>query len=285
MKDYTLNLIINLLLMIFAVYSIKELIYDNSLSGKFYKKIKKEGWVLIVLAILCISFNFIRDKRSEMKQDQINSEKANVDSLLQSTQFELKDLQIKTKDTILNMVERTYIKSIEATNKALADYNLEITDSLTNVINQLEINALNPQLIIAPLDKNSPFAYLNDENGEEELNIKFNSVEGTSYNINLKYYFIDQQGYGKIYKSGTLTIGNEFLTQNITRTYSIVVTDKNLKNFDNLLVLIKGSFTKDPEGQIVIPYNSAFNFNFKENKLIRKMQVDYEELKNRLKIK
>ena len=270
--------------MIIAVYSIKDLIYNNSQIGRFYKKIKREGWILMFIAVLSISFNYIKDKRSETRQDTINREKAVVDSLLQATQLELKDIQVKTKDTILSMVENTYLKSIMATNEALADYNLEITDSLKTVINKLEINALRPQLSLAPLAKNSPFAYITEENEEEKLNIKFNSFEGTSYNISLRCYFIDHYNNDKILYSGDLTLGNQFLTQNVDRTYGVAITNKNFTKYENILVFVTGTFTKDPEGLNEIPFDSSFRFNFKEKKLISKTQLDYRIFKNKLNI-
>ena len=119
--------------MIFAIITVAELIYDKTVVGHFYKKVKKRGWLLIFIALFSIIFNLYKDRKADIKQEASEKSKAKSDSLLQATQNEILQLQIATKDTIIKKVDSTYIKSITASNEALAKYNLTITDSFHSV--------------------------------------------------------------------------------------------------------------------------------------------------------
>lgn len=166
---------------------------------------------------------------------------------------------------------------------ALANYNLEITDSLNSVINKLKINATYPQLLFEPSAKNKKTAYIKTENERDVLYINFRSAEATSYNISLKCYIID---YPKliVMKWGDLTFGKQFLITNVTRSYQLDVTDLEYESYENLLVFVIGSFSKDPLGKYVVPFNGAFNFNFKDNQSLSGIQTDFMALKRLLKI-
>lgn len=277
-----LNFVVNLLLMAFAIFSVVELIYDKSKEGHFLKKIRRGGWTLIIIALLSVVFNLYKDSRSEHKQMISDKARAKSDSLFHASQIEIANFQVSTKDSIIKKVDETYTNSIKASNEALAKYNLLITDSLHSVISKLKLNALTPQLLIAPLEKKYQPAFLNKE--KTILNIQFNSNGGTSYNILIYYYFIKitHKGYS-ILQSDKLFLGETFITDNVRTTALIDLFPAMLDNSE-ILIFLTGSFTKDPEGKIIVPYNSGFSFNFKENKFISKLDMSFEQLKKDLNI-
>ena len=138
MSDEILNLIINVLLLAIAIYSILDVIYEKNTGGSFFDKISVRGYILITCAFLVIVVNFFKDGRTEREIENYNTTNANIDSQLQSSQKALQILQNKlnllqsyTKDTILKMLDSTYVNSIKASNIALADYNLQFVDSLS----------------------------------------------------------------------------------------------------------------------------------------------------------
>jgi hypothetical protein len=141
-----LNLIINVLLMVIAIFSVKDLIFEKSLERNWINKIKKGGKFLIIVAILSIGFNFCKDWNSESKQIISNRNEEIADSTIKADQSKIIQLQLSMKDSIIKKVDDTYMKSIKSSNEALAKYNLEIKDSLNSVVSKLKINVLNPQL-------------------------------------------------------------------------------------------------------------------------------------------
>jgi len=270
--------------MAFAIFSIKELIYDKSGEGYFLKKIRNGGWVLILIAFLSIVFNLYKDLKSEHKQVASDRAKEKVDSLLHASQIEIKQLQISTKDSIIKKVDFTYTNSIRASNEALAKYNLKITDSLHSVVSRLKLNALNPQLSVAPLGEGFHPAFLNKD--RSKLNIQFVSTNGTCYNILIYCYLIKEIGASgyEILKSQKLYVGEDFMTDDIKSTTNVDLSPVILDNSE-ILIFLTGSFTKDHQGKIVVPFNGAFRFNIKDNKYISKLDMSFEQLKKDLKIK
>lgn len=277
-----LNFIVNVLLMTFAIFSVGELIYDKSKEGHFINKIRRGGWFLIIIALLSVVFNFYKDFISEHRQMMSDNAKAKSDSLFHASQIEIANLQVSTKDSIIKKVDETYIYSIKASNEALAKYNLEITDSLHSVINKLKLNTLRPQLRLAPLEKGYQSVFLNKE--RTILNMQFKSNGGTSYNIKMYYYFIKITDIGyRILYSDILFHGETFITDEVKTTAPINELPPILDDPD-ILIFLTGSFTKDPEGKINVPYNEAISFNFKENKFIAKLDMSFEQLKKDLNI-
>ena len=130
--------------MVFAIISVIELIIDKNRTGPFIRKINKWGWYLISIAILSIIFNLYKDFEADSKQKASEKAKENSDSLLQAKQLEILMLQNSTKDSIIKKVDSTYVKSIKASNEALAKYNLEITDSLHSVVSTLKLESAKP---------------------------------------------------------------------------------------------------------------------------------------------
>ena len=65
MSDDILNLIINVLLLAIAIYSILDVIYEKNTEGSFFQKINVRGYILITCAFLVIVVNFFKDGRTE----------------------------------------------------------------------------------------------------------------------------------------------------------------------------------------------------------------------------
>lgn len=276
--------------MAFAVLSIYDLVYNKDQSGRLLSKITGRGKLLILFAILSVVFNGIRDARLEHKQKVLDNKIATSDSLLRAKQEELLTLQLSTKDTIIGAINATYINSIKASNEALAKYNLVIRDSLKSIVSKLELGALSPQLLIAPQEKERSVVYLSENNSK--LNIKFISKAGTSYNISIYYYIIKgiydkntQINFGdiEVLDQGVLGVGRGFIPENVESTRYISISPDFL-NYNELSVYLRGSFTKDPDGKIIVPYNEAFIFNFKEKSFVTKYEFRYEILDKLLNI-
>src|SRR6185503_2522783 len=166
MSDGTLNLIINVLLLAIAIYSILDVIYEKNTEGFFFQKINVRGYILITCAFLVIVVNFFKDGRTEREIENFNAARSNIDSQLQKTKKELEisqnklfALQSSTKDTILKMVDSSYINSIIASNMALEKYNLQIVDSLHKIVDSIKPNTITPQLSLATSQWGSGPAY------------------------------------------------------------------------------------------------------------------------------
>ena len=156
MSDDILNLIINVLLLAIAIYSILDVIYEKNTEGSFFEKINVRGYILITCAFLVIVVNFFKDGRTEREIENYNTAKANIDSQLQRSQKELQisqnklySLQSSTKDTILKMLDSTYVNSIKASNLALEEYNLQFVDSLHKVVDSIKPNTINPSIVFS----------------------------------------------------------------------------------------------------------------------------------------
>jgi predicted Holliday junction resolvase-like endonuclease len=268
--------------MIFAIITVSELIYDKAIDGIFLKKIKKRGWLLIFIAVVSVGFNLLKDRQSDRLQKEYDKAKNKNDSLLFASQKESHRLQMSTKDTIIKKVEDTYQKSIKASNDALAKYNLKITDSMRSVVNTLKLNAVNPQLSFVPLGGGSHPAFLKNDQNKNILCIQFKSFNGTSYHIMLTCHLLQEApgGFFLLY-SDTLTFGEGFITDDIFTTLQTEIKPVIL-TYSDLIVFVTGTFSKDPEGKLIIPFNKAFKYNFKDNNYITGCELKYEELKKGL---
>lgn len=275
MKDYYLSLLVNSTLTAFALISIWKLIYNKSSKGLIVKRIYWKGWLLILFALSSVCFNFLRDRKSYCDQQTTNSD-------LQQSQEELVKLQLSIKDSIKEAIDMTYLKYTSTTHEALAKYNLEIKDSLKSVVNKLEIDAVNPQLSLPPIDEESVPAFLNDE--KDQLKIQFISEGGTSYNILIDCYIIKRtSNIPEILSSDRISFGDVFLLDISKKTMQMFITPEVLE-YTELTVYLTGTFSKDPLGKYIIEYDQAFLFNFKENKFIHKISLDLERWKKGLKI-
>jgi len=272
--------------MVFAIISVLELIYDKGNPGYFWRKINPRGWILILVAIVSIGFNYLKDRKSEKEQEISDKAKSKSDSLFLAAQYELKQFQILSKDLIIKKVDSTYINSIKATNEALAKYNLKFIDSLHAVVSKLKLNAVNPQLTLVPLEKDRhPSAFIQKNEEGNKLLIQFVSYGGTSYNILLTCYLIlESNSLYSILKSSKIFLGENFIPETVFTTTNIDLPQE-IFNYPEVLVFITGSFSKDPQGKIIVPYDDAFKFNFKESKWLTHWAMRYTSLKAKLNIK
>jgi hypothetical protein len=271
MSDDILNLIINVLLLAIATYSILDVIYEKNTEGSFFEKINVRGYILITCACLVIVVNFFKDGRTEREMENYNTAKANIDSQLRKSQRELQisqnklySLQSSTKDTILKMLDNTYINSIKASNMALEEYNLQFVDSLHKVVDSINPSTINPKLSLVPFQAGSVHRVKNFD----VLKIQLISQGAISYNIILYSYLVntDYMNYS-IIQSDTLLGGDTFIVPDIKKSINIYLTPEAMQK-DNLMVVIIGTFTKDPEGKYIIPYQQSFHFDFKKNRYL-----------------
>lgn len=235
---------------------------------------------IIVGALLSTSSGYI----SLCEKEDSDRQKYKSDSLFHDSQQRILELQISTKDTIVDAVKNTFINSIKASNEALAKYNLKITDSMRSVVRKLKIDALNPQLRIRPLEKDKQPAFLSKS--KDKLQIQFISVGGTSYRIHLTCYFL-QRVIGDHYTCINIhkfAHGDTFITENVSSTRDVPITPDILLKSE-IIVYIHGSFTKDSEGNYIVPFDDVFEFNMKENKYIGGLDLNFAKLKEYLKIK
>jgi hypothetical protein len=270
MNDDILNLIINVLLLAIAIYSILDVIYEKNTEGSFFEKINVRGYILITCAFLVIVVNFFKDGRTEREM----AAKADIDSQLQRTQKELQisqnklySLQASTKDTILKMLDSTYVNSIKASNIALEEYNLQLVDSLHKVVDSIKPNTTTPKLsLVASQGGSSVPAYLDKIKNFDILKIQLISQGAISYNIALYSYLVNTNfdNYS-IIQSDTLLRGDTFIAQDLTKSVYIYLTPGAMQK-NNLTVVLIGTFTKDFEGKYIIPYHQSFGFDFKKKK-------------------
>jgi hypothetical protein len=234
--------------------------------------------------LLSVAFNLFRDWKADSRQETSDKARGRVDSLFQDSQTKMLQLQLSTKDSIIKRVENTYTSSIKASNEALARYNLQITDSLHAVVSSLKLNAANPQLLIAPLEPGKQPAFITKENGINKFSIQLISKGSTSYHILLSCYLIRDTTGNPILKSLPFSHGGSPLAENIISTRETDLPSEILAE-SRILVLLTGSFSKDPEGKFNIPFSAAFTFNFRENKYLMGIDMNFELLKKKLDIK
>lgn len=280
MSDSNLNLIISCAVMLIAVVSVWKDVYNNNPRRKFLSRFTRIGKILLLASFIFIFVNYIRDQKAEQKVELAVRAKKSADSLtkaaqerfnasqknLINAQNSLYNLQLSIKDTILKNVDSSYLKSIKSSNEALAKYHIRLIDSLHTVVGTLKLNAANPQLSIAAVSGH-PTVFL-ERPGSDTLKIQFISANSTAYNIAIDAYFIFDDGKNaQVFEKDILSVGQTFINPEVTRTESLQI-QRGLLNYDNILVVLYGSFSKDPFDKYRIPYLQSFIFNFKENKYI-----------------
>jgi len=292
MSDGTLNLIINVLLLAIAIYSILDVIYEKNTEGFFFQKINVRGYILITCAFLVIVVNFFKDGRTEREIENFNAARSNIDSQLQKTKKELEisqnklfALQSSTKDTILKMVDSSYINSIIASNMALEKYNLQIVDSLHKIVDSVKPNTITPQLSLVNSQGGSGPAYRDKIKNFDVLKIKMISRDAIAYNIMLYSYLVNTNFINySIIQADTLFRGDTFIAPDIIRMINIYLTPEAIQNNKVMVVLI-GSCSKDIGGKYIIPYHQAFRFDLRKNKYMGAvLHSEYEDFTKYLKM-
>ena len=150
MSNDILNLIINVLLLAIAVYSILDVIYEKDTEGSFLQKINVRGYILITCAFLVIVVNFFKDGRTERELENYHTAKANIDSQLQRSQKENQFTKQIIFTSIIcyryyfEKVDSSYLNILKASNIAHEEYNLQYADPLHKDDDSINLNINNP---------------------------------------------------------------------------------------------------------------------------------------------
>lgn len=178
---------------------------------------------------------------------------------------------------IQQILDSSYLKSIKASNEALAKYNLVIIDSLHKVASTINSKTLDPQLSVASAGNGIVPIRIAKSADLNELQIKFVSANATSYAIKINYYILKAGSLIDILQSGVLIPGEKFIVPNINTTTSIQLLPKTLMQ-DSILIILTGEFSKDREGKIIIPYKQSFNFNIHDNSFYEILGINYQNI-------
>jgi hypothetical protein len=190
---------------------------------------------------------------------------------------------LATKDTVIHSVENAYANSINASNQALARYNLKITDSLHAVVSTLKLNAVHPQLFLAPVDQGKPPAFVASENGVSSLYIRLISKGGVCHHIELTCHLLATGTRDSLLASIPFSGGGSSLGENVESSRQVPLPRQALEE-RRILVLITGSFSSDYDGANKVPFNEAFEFNFRESKYLTGVDLDFQRFKRKLNI-
>lgn len=179
------------------------------------------------------------------------------------------------RDTIIKKVDSSYANSIRSSNSALAAYNLQLVDSLHNVVGTLKLNSVEPQLTLRPSAKNISPMFIDSAGGSYGLKIQFISKLGTSYNIKLYCYFISNQ-FGNNYKllGKDIIFNGDFVIPDIVTTAEIPLKSEWL-NLDATAIVLDGAFSKDVKGKERIPFYKVSVFDFSKKQFLS--NVTYNE--------
>jgi hypothetical protein len=297
MSGANLDLVISLALMLIAIVSVWRDVYKNDPTKKWFNRVTRVGWILVTTSLVFILISYLKDKRAEQnviiaelaknKADSISdaSQKklAQSQEKLKESEDSLYNLQIASRETILQRVDSSYRKSIRASNEALAKYHIKIVDSLHTVVGTLNFNSVHPQLALAPISIHPP-VFL-DRLGSDTLKLQFVAANSTCFNIRMDAYFfsISDSGARFLYKD-SLFIGGAFINPNVVSTVTFPVRNDILA-LSRSLVVLYGSFTKDALEKMPIPYFEAFEFDFQKNKYLEKPQLIASEFKGWMGIK
>lgn len=186
---------------------------------------------------------------------------------------------------IRELLDSSYIKSLKASNEALAKYNLVFIDSLHNVANTINVKAVLSQLTISSVENNKPPIYIDEKNNQKTLNIKFMSSKATSYNINLNLYLckMTEKEYKIIYHKNDIFSDDNFLVPDRFRTIQFYL-DSTIIQEESIEIIILGTFSRDDKGKDNVEFKQVFAFNVKDNHiLIKNFRFNYEIFKTLLK--
>lgn len=288
MKDSTTNLIINLLIAAAALIPVWTDMFKLR-NKNWLKKITRLGYGLIISFTLFIIFNYTKDFSNEVKLDQSEKERQELDSSFSASQISLlkkqkelselqlqfKQLQISSRDTIVSKINSNSIQVIAASNKAIEEYNIKIEDSLGKVVNTINTkNQPQSYLTIAPISSHDPVFLSNDNT---TLKIQLTSNHTTCHNINIDLYLIDYN-YTIIDKQENIEGGKSILPDVIrTLEYKIPLwlRDTNLlKKQVNLTfpLIIVGSYSSDFFGKDKKTFKEGIEFDFGRKKLSGQLQ-------------
>lgn len=251
--------------------------------GKSFR-LTKIGIVLTICSVLVFAFSIVLYFSSQDDEADYQSRLAEAIQISDSTynekirtrdeenvhQLEIRDIiHGQREDSISQLhrkqVDSSYIRSIKASNEALAKYNLEISDSLKKVASTINKKGSLAQLSLFPITDGQKIMFLTTENGKPSLNIQFISALATAYSVNLDCYVIKQNGTNyQILKQEKLFQASKFIIPDIKATGHIEIPPSCLLE-NKLFVLIIGSFCRDERCDEEVPFKKLLSFDFKNN--------------------
>lgn len=262
-------LIFTVTLLIIQTISTASSIINKESKSKFTNWDKLQIFLLI-LALGCgLSIFLLNEDKEDLKDRLENQYKTKLEiQLKQRDSIHKNEDSIQTK-YFVERLDSSYERSIKASNEALAKYNLTLIDSLNTVTKKINIKSSNsPQLSFVGASKNElgPIYYSKEKNSESII-IKLQANKNTCYNIQLRYLILDYKiNNGQIYYQ-TIDTGHVFYDRNFLpeEVVSTVIIDlkKDVLKMDEILVLITGKFSYDPENIKVKDFNEGFFFNIK----------------------
>ncbi|MEO6732320.1 MAG: hypothetical protein ABIN01_13970 [Ferruginibacter sp.] len=246
----------------------------------YFKNIKSLVFKLpffVLGSVLILVGSIAKDNESESKAEKTSvaykAEFLRLDSLNKANKKSSDSVyQIKMQ----SLLDSSYVKSIKASNEALAKYNLRFIDSLHSVASTINTKTFLAQLAIDAVDaKGTPPIYITDEGNGKILNVRYISSAATSYNIRINTYIVKEDPKGDFILQYILHPGgNESLVPDRNRTMALRL-EPLVANSETLLIVFIGTFSRVDGGE-KIKFNSAFSFNFKLNKeIISRSTIDY----------
>lgn len=271
------------LLVLQALLFLLQIIFKDSELKLWFKRTNA---VLIILSFTSAFGLFIvtKDEQDALKiadatyKEQLKIELASRDSL-HSIQDSFRSIEFQKQ------IDSSYTKSITASNKALADYNLILIDSMERV--SAKVNSKTtpmPQLTIvaANTDVNSPPVYLSNSENIPELKVKFESKNSTCYNINIAMVIfgtVSIQGASKskvVLYNKAVAATRKFLVNDVHWTM-LCPFPKEILQHKDIEILFYGTFTSDYEGNKKQEYYEAVELNNETHAYSGK--IEYGEIK------
>ncbi|HLP35432.1 hypothetical protein [Lacibacter sp.] len=285
---------LSVLLLLFQIFSVIIPIIDKRTKSAWedvkYSTLEKTLIIFTILSFgLSIAIFLIgqdsekeKEKQAEVYQNDLRKKLAERDSLHQIND------SIRTL-FFIQRLDSSYTKSINASNDALAKYNLELVDSLNRVTNKINIKSQNkPQILIAPAEKGqvSPM-YLTTLDNQNALAIKLVSSNNTRYNIKIRFYILSYKEENNILiyniiDTGYIFYDRKFLVQDVISTSHIDIK-KEFLQIENSIIFFQGSFSSDNENKDVYKFEEAYFFDFKKNLLHSPLNASlYSDIKSKL---
>jgi hypothetical protein len=267
--------VIQLLLTVLSVEDVADV------QKPFPKILTPKGWIFLCLGIMSLIFTAALYYKTD--EDEKNKQ-----NLFARTQAQRDNTHHVREDSMLKEYERkidsSYTKSITASNKALADWNIVLVDSMRKVSNRNRVKAVSPQLSIAPVSTHNPIFFSTLE-GKSVLAVQFQSSNATSYLINLDCFILapfPQHPENSIFlKKQKLFDADQFITPGRTIT-TYVENDISMEKYEKLIIVVVGKFATDEDRKNIIPYKEARSFDVKLNTVTR-TPVNYDTLFNEIR--
>ena len=225
---------------------------------------------LIIGALMIFIGSYLKDSEAETKEtDKEIAHIKETDKLAATYRLEKEKSDSIKEKRIQEIIDSSYLKSIRASNEALAKYNLMLVDSLHLVAGTINTKGSLAQLSIDAVDGNgrAPLYSLQDSTGTF-LKIRYISANATSYNIHFTAYILKQYPRDfRVLQYDSASLESPFLLNGPFRTFSMKLDSAILQD-KYLYVIILATFSRDNEGASFINYETAYSYNFKDNKFI-----------------